>query len=75
MANQVLVSKFCQDSVVRWPFLIAAVIFTGVTAPEGGYTVLPTSRTFKAGFDKVWTAVVPEISAFAPIKTIDNPAD
>jgi hypothetical protein len=42
------------------------------TAPEGSYTSLPTSRTFHAGFDRVWGALVSEISAFAVIKTIDK---
>jgi hypothetical protein len=38
----------------------------------GGYTSLPTSRTFHAGFDRVWGVLVSEISAFAVIKTIDK---
>ena len=48
-------------------------LFTGcVTGPEGGHTSLSTSRTFHAGFDRVWSVLVSEISAFAVIKTIDK---
>ena len=48
-------------------------LFTGcVTGPEGSYTSLPTSRTFHAGFDRVWGILVSEISSFAVIKTIDK---
>ena len=48
-------------------------LFTGcVTVPEGSYTPLPTSRTFHAGFDRVWGVLVSEISSFAVIKTIDK---
>jgi hypothetical protein len=48
-------------------------LFTGcITVPERGYTSLPTSRTFHAGFDKVWGVLVSEISSFAVIKTIDK---
>ena len=53
--------------------LLSAVtlfLFTGcVTVPQGGYTSLPTSRTFHAGFDRVWGVLVSEISSFAVIKT------
>jgi hypothetical protein len=49
-------------------FLLAAC----VTVPPGGYTSLPTSRTFHAGFDRVWSVLVSEISSFAVIKTIDK---
>lgn len=56
--------------------LLSAVtlfLFTGcVTVPQGGYTSLPTSRTFHAGFDRVWGVLVSEISSFAVIKTIDK---
>ena len=43
-----------------------------VTVPEGGHTSLPTSRTFHAGFDRVWGVLVSEISSFAVIETIDK---
>ena len=56
--------------------LLSAVtlfLFTGcTTVPERGYKPLPTSRTFHAGFDRVWGVLVSEISAFAVIKTIDK---
>jgi hypothetical protein len=57
--------------------LLSAVtlfLFTGcTTVPERGYKQpLPTSRTFHAGFDRVWGVLVSEISAFAVIKTIDK---
>ncbi len=56
--------------------LLSAVtlfLFTGcVTVPQGGYTSLPTSRTFHAGFDRVWGVLVSEISSFAVIETIDK---
>jgi hypothetical protein len=49
-------------------------LFTGcVTVREGGNTALPTSRTFHAGFERVWGVLVSEISSFAVIKTIDKP--
>jgi hypothetical protein len=52
---------------------ITLFLFTGcVTVSERGYTSLPTSRTFHAGFDRVWAVLVSEISAFAVIKTIDK---
>jgi hypothetical protein len=52
---------------------VTLFLFTGcVTVPEGSYTSLPTSRTFHAGFDRVWGVLVSEISAFAVIKTIDK---
>ena len=48
-------------------------LFTGcVTGPEGGHTSLSTWRTFHAGFDRVWSVLVSEISSFAVIKTIDR---
>ena len=48
-------------------------LFTGcVTGPEGSHTSLSTSRTFHAGFDRVWSVLVSEISSFAVIKTIDK---
>jgi hypothetical protein len=56
--------------------LLSAVMlffYTGcVTVPESGYTSLPTSRTFHAGFERVWGVLVSDISAFAVIKTIDK---
>jgi hypothetical protein len=53
--------------------VVTLFLFTGcVTVPEGGYTSLPTSRRFHAGFDRVWGVLVSEISAFATIKTIDK---
>jgi hypothetical protein len=56
--------------------LVSAVtlfLFTGcVIVPKGGYKSLPTSRTFHAGFDRVWGILVSEISTFAAIKTIDK---
>jgi hypothetical protein len=52
---------------------VTLLLFTGcVIIPKGGYKSLPTSRTFHAGFDKVWGVLVSEISAFAVIKTIDK---
>ena len=48
-------------------------LFTGcVIGPEGSHTSLSTSRTFHAGFDRVWSVLVSEISSFAVIKTIDR---
>jgi hypothetical protein len=48
-------------------------LFAGcVTGPENGYTSLPTSRTFHVGIDRVWGALVSEISAFAVIEAIDK---
>ena len=56
--------------------LLSAVtlfLFNGcVTVAEGGYISLPTSRTFHAGFDRVWGALISEISKFAVIKTSDK---
>jgi hypothetical protein len=47
-------------------------LFTGcVTVPEG-HSSLPTSRTFHADFDRVWSLLVSDISSFAVIKTIDK---
>jgi hypothetical protein len=40
-----------------------------VTVPQAS---LLTSRTFHAGFDRVWGVLVSEISSFAAIKTIDK---
>ena len=52
---------------------VALFLFAGcVTAPEGGRTSLPTSRTFHAGFDRVWGVLVSEISSFAVIEAIDK---
>jgi len=52
---------------------LTLLLFTGcVIVPEGGYTSLPTSRTFHARFDRVWGVLVSEISTFALIKTIDK---
>src|SRR6516164_7382224 len=48
------------------------VLIGCVTGPKGGYTSLPTSRTFHAGFERVWGVLVSEISAFAVIETIDK---
>jgi hypothetical protein len=54
-------------------FAVTLFLFTGCeTAPHTGSTSLPTSRTFHASFDKVWDALVSEISAFAVIKTTDK---
>ena len=48
-------------------------LFAGcATVPKGGYTSLPTSRTFHIGFDRVWGVLVSEISSFAVIETIDK---
>jgi hypothetical protein len=48
-------------------------LFAGcATVPKGGYTSLPTSRTFHIGFDRVWGVLVSEISTFAVIETIDK---
>jgi hypothetical protein len=50
-------------------------LFAGcVTVPEGGHTSLPTSRTFRADFDRVWDVLVSEISSFAVIETINKPS-
>lgn len=47
--------------------------FTGcVLVPKGGNKSLPTSRTFHADFDRVWSVLVSEISTYAAIKTIDK---
>jgi len=52
---------------------IMLFLFAGcVPSPNGGSTVLPTSRTFHAGFDRVWGALVSEISTIAEIKTTDK---
>jgi len=52
---------------------VALFLFAGcVTVPEGAHTSLPTSRTFHAGFDRVWGVLVSEISSFAVIETIDK---
>ena len=52
---------------------ITLFLFAGcVSGPNGGSTALPTSRTFHAGFDRVWGALVSEISTIAEIKTIDK---
>jgi hypothetical protein len=52
---------------------VMSFLFTAcVTVQKGGYTSLPTSRTFHAGFDRVWGVLVSEISSFAVIKTIDK---
>ncbi len=49
------------------------LLFNGcVTGPEGGHTSHSASRTFHAGFDRVWSVLVSEISSFAVIKTIDR---
>jgi hypothetical protein len=58
----------------KMPFsAVMLFLFTGcVTAPEGSHTSLPPSRTFHAGFDRVWAALVSEISSFAIIDTIDK---
>ena len=57
------------------PLFSAVVLFRFVgcvTGPEAGQTSLPTSRTFHAGFDRVWGALVSEISTIAEIKTTDK---
>ena len=52
---------------------ITLFFFTGcVTGPGNNSTSLPTSRTFHAGFDRVWGILVSEISTFAVIKTSDK---
>src|SRR5207237_3768509 len=52
---------------------VTLFLFIGcVTAPQGGSTSLPTSRTFHAGLDRVWAVLVSEISSFAVIKTMDK---
>ena len=52
---------------------VVLFLFAGcVTVPEGGHTSLPTSRTFRADFDRVWDVLVSEISSFAVIETIDK---
>jgi hypothetical protein len=53
--------------------VVMLLLFAGcVTGPKGGYTSLPTSRRFHAGFDRVWGVLVSEISSFAVIKTSDK---
>ena len=59
------------------PLFSAVVLFRFVgcvTGPEAGQTSLPTSRTFRADFDRVWSVLVSEISSFAVIETIDKPS-
>ena len=52
---------------------VVLFLFAGcVTVPEGAHTFLPTSRTFHAGFDRVWGVLVSEILSFAVIETIDK---
>jgi len=52
---------------------VTLFLITGcVTVPERSYSSLPTSRTFHAGFDRVWGVLVSEISSFAVIKTLDK---
>ena len=52
---------------------VTLFFFTGcVVVPKEGYKSLPTSRTFHAGFDRVWSVLVSEISTFAAIKAIDK---
>jgi hypothetical protein len=53
--------------------VVMLFLFAGcVTVPKGGYTSLPTSRAFHAGFDRVWGVLISEISTFAVIETIDK---
>jgi hypothetical protein len=52
---------------------VVLFLFAGcTTVPKVGYTSLPTSRTFHAEFERVWSVLVSEISSFAVIKTIDK---
>jgi hypothetical protein len=52
---------------------VVLFLFAGcVTVPKDGYTSLSASRTFHAGFERVWGALVSEISTIAVIKTLDK---
>ena len=57
---------------IFFPAVILFVFTSCVTVRERGDTSLPTWRTFHAKFDRVWGALVSEISSFAVIKTIDK---
>jgi hypothetical protein len=53
--------------------LSITLLLTGcATAPKGPATPLPTSRTFSAPFDKVWGAVVAEVSADCPVQSVEK---
>jgi hypothetical protein len=43
-----------------------------VTAPKEGYTALPNTREFDAGYDRVWGAVVSIMSEKGAIKNVDK---
>src|SRR5262249_50692948 len=63
------------EGAMRKILFSAVMLFlsTGcVTVPGGSSTSLPTSRTFHAGFNRVWGVLISELSSFAVIETIDK---